>query len=190
MENETRSPIVTETLSLGPVDLYLEASLCMSSFSSPNRHDIYACVCVTVDGQNWRMSTHTKYVGERSNIVLQSCTFGLSPTQSTITDMLWWRWKREEPTKRRLAVSRQIFCFAGRYLKSDDEYRKLAQFIRHEGVEYKSFMLKSDRPLKLLICGLPTSTKVEEIRVEIEREGFQSIKSPDYKNLKPKLPCR
>ncbi|GFV62724.1 hypothetical protein TNCV_901791 [Trichonephila clavipes] len=26
------------------------------------------------------MSTHTKYVGEKSNIVLQSCTFGLSPT--------------------------------------------------------------------------------------------------------------
>ncbi|GFU14601.1 hypothetical protein NPIL_167031 [Nephila pilipes] len=26
----------------------------------------------------------------------------------TITDMLWWRSKREEPTKRRLVVSRQI----------------------------------------------------------------------------------
>ncbi|GFU40397.1 echinoderm microtubule-associated protein-like CG42247 [Trichonephila clavipes] len=37
-------------------------------------------VCVTVDVQNWRMSTHTKYVGEGSNIVLQSRTFGLLPT--------------------------------------------------------------------------------------------------------------
>ncbi|GFS89859.1 RNA-directed DNA polymerase from mobile element jockey [Trichonephila clavipes] len=58
-------------------------------------------------------------------------------------------------------------------VQSDDEYRKLAQFLRHEGVEYKSFMLKSDRPIKLLIRGLPTSTKVEEMRVEIEREEFQ-----------------
>ncbi|GFT89140.1 hypothetical protein NPIL_273151 [Nephila pilipes] len=32
---------------------------------------------------------------------------------STITDVLWWRSKREEPTKRRLAVSRQILCSGG-----------------------------------------------------------------------------
>ncbi|GFX93965.1 RNA-directed DNA polymerase from mobile element jockey [Trichonephila clavipes] len=79
-----------------------------------------------------------------------------------------------------ISIARQlaptlISKLTGKFLRitvqSDDEYRKLAQFLRHEGVE-KSFMLKSDRPLKLLIRGLPTSTKVEEIRVEIER-GFQ-----------------
>ncbi|GFS83770.1 RNA-directed DNA polymerase from mobile element jockey [Trichonephila clavipes] len=99
-----------------------------------------------------------------------------------------------------ISIARQlsptlISKLTGKFLRitvqSDDECRKLAQFLRHEGVEYKSFMLKSDRPLKLLIRGLPTSTKVEEIRVEIEREGFQiHIKSPDYKNLKQKSPCR
>ncbi|GFX78130.1 RNA-directed DNA polymerase from mobile element jockey [Trichonephila clavipes] len=67
-------------------------------------------------------------------------------------------------------------------------YRKLAQFLRHEGVEYKSFMLKSDRPLKLLIRGLPTSTKVEEIRVEIEREGFQIHKISRLQKFKTKAP--
>ncbi|GFT71050.1 hypothetical protein TNCV_3364211 [Trichonephila clavipes] len=43
-----------------------------------------------------------------------------------------------------------ISKLTGKFLRitvqSDDEYRKLAQFLRHEGVEYKSFMLKSDRP--------------------------------------------
>ncbi|GFU73126.1 RNA-directed DNA polymerase from mobile element jockey [Trichonephila clavipes] len=78
-----------------------------------------------------------------------------------------------------ISIARQlaptlISKLTGKFLRitvqSDDEYRKLAQFLRHE---YKSFMLKSDWPIKLLIRGLPTSTKVEEMRVEIEREGFQ-----------------
>ncbi|GFT84541.1 RNA-directed DNA polymerase from mobile element jockey [Trichonephila clavipes] len=73
-------------------------------------------------------------------------------------------------------------------VQSDDEYRKLAQFLRNEGVEYKSFMLKSDRPLKLLICGLPTSTNVEEIRVEIEREGFLIHKISRLQKFKTKGP--
>ncbi|GFX80970.1 RNA-directed DNA polymerase from mobile element jockey [Trichonephila clavipes] len=73
-------------------------------------------------------------------------------------------------------------------VQSDDEYRKLAQFLRHEGVEYKSFMLKSDRPIKLFIRGLPTSTKVEEIRVEIERKGFQIHKISQLQKFKTKAP--
>ncbi|GFU35507.1 transposable element Tcb2 transposase [Trichonephila clavipes] len=71
-------------------------------------------------------------------------------------------------------------------IQSDGKYRKLAQFLRHEGVEYKSFMLKSNRPVKLLIRGLPTSTKVEEIRVEIEREGFRIHKISRLQNFKTK----
>ncbi|GFU63230.1 RNA-directed DNA polymerase from mobile element jockey [Trichonephila clavipes] len=85
-----------------------------------------------------------------------------------------------------------ISKLTGKFLRiavqSDDEYRKLAQFLRHEGVEYKSFLLKSDRPLKLLIRGLPTSTKVEEILVEIEREGFQIHKISRLQKFKTKAP--
>ncbi|GFV81550.1 nucleic-acid-binding protein from transposon X-element [Trichonephila clavipes] len=85
-----------------------------------------------------------------------------------------------------------ISKLTGKFLRitvqSNDEYRKLAQFLRHEGVEYKSFMLKSDRPIKLLIRGLPTSTKVEEIRVEIEREGFQIHKISLLQKFKTKAP--
>ncbi|GFV14694.1 RNA-directed DNA polymerase from mobile element jockey [Trichonephila clavipes] len=68
-----------------------------------------------------------------------------------------------------ISIARQIAPtliskLTGKFLRitnqSDDEYRKLTQFLRHEGVEYKSFMLISDRPLILLICGLPTSNKI------------------------------
>ncbi|GFX36712.1 RNA-directed DNA polymerase from mobile element jockey [Trichonephila clavipes] len=111
-----------------------------------------------------------------------------SPSKRTLT-----------PDKRHTAkkIARQlaptlISKLTGKFLRitvqSDDEYRKLAQFLRHEGVEYKSFMLKSDRPLKLLIHGLPTSTKVEEIRVEIEREGFQIHKISRLQKFKTKAP--
>ncbi|GFW14329.1 RNA-directed DNA polymerase from mobile element jockey [Trichonephila clavipes] len=83
-----------------------------------------------------------------------------------------------------------ISKLTGKFLRitveSDDEYRKLAQFLRQEGVEYKSFMLKSYRPLKLLIRSLPTSTKVEEIRVEFEREGFQIHKISRLQKFKTK----
>ncbi|GFW95238.1 nucleic-acid-binding protein from transposon X-element [Trichonephila clavipes] len=96
-----------------------------------------------------------------------------------------------------ISIARQltptlISKLSGKFLRitvqSDDEYRKLAQFLRHEGVEYKSFMLKSDRPFKLLIRGLPTSTTVEEIRVEIEREGFQIHKISRLQTFKTKAP--
>ncbi|GFV64525.1 hypothetical protein TNCV_1042991 [Trichonephila clavipes] len=59
---------------------------------------------------------HTRYVAERLNIVLHSCRFGIHRHMSTITDMLWRRSKREEPTKRRLAASRQILCSAEHYI--------------------------------------------------------------------------
>ncbi|GFS48082.1 RNA-directed DNA polymerase from mobile element jockey [Trichonephila clavipes] len=49
-------------------------------------------------------------------------------------------------------------------------------------------MLKSDRLFKLLIRGLPTSTKVEEIRVEIEREGFQIHKISRLQKFRTKAP--
>ncbi|GFY22559.1 nucleic-acid-binding protein from transposon X-element [Trichonephila clavipes] len=55
-----------------------------------------------------------------------------------------------------ISIARQlsptlISKLTGKFLRitvhRDDEYRKLAQFLRHEGVEYKSFMFKSDWPI-------------------------------------------
>ncbi|GFV75925.1 hypothetical protein TNCV_1455221 [Trichonephila clavipes] len=47
----------------------------------------------------------------------------------------------------------------GRFLKvtvaDDVDYRALSQWLEKSGVEFKSFMLKQDRPVKFVIRGLP-----------------------------------
>ncbi|GFV07509.1 RNA-directed DNA polymerase from mobile element jockey [Trichonephila clavipes] len=109
----------------------------------------------------------------------------LPPAESTDFEI------EDEDAARQLAptlISKLTCKFLRITVQSDDEYRKLAQFLRHEGVAYKSFMPKSDRPLKLLIRGLPTSTKVEEIRVEIERERFQIHKISRLQKFETKTP--
>ncbi|GFW34232.1 uncharacterized protein TNCV_384501 [Trichonephila clavipes] len=57
---------------------------------------------------------------------------------------------------------------SGRFLRitvqSEEEYRKLATYFRHEQIAFKSFMLKSERPLKLILRGLPISTELEAIK--------------------------
>ncbi|GFT31518.1 RNA-directed DNA polymerase from mobile element jockey [Trichonephila clavipes] len=106
-----------------------------------------------------------------------------SPAESSDYDI------EDENAARQLAPT-LISKLTGKFLRitvqSDDEFRKFSQFLRHEGVEYKLFMLKSYRPLKLLIRRLPISPKVEEIRVEIKREGFQIHKISRLQKLKMK----
>ncbi|GFX16409.1 zinc finger protein [Trichonephila clavipes] len=55
-------------------------------------------------------------------------------------------------------------------------------------VEFKSFMLKQDRPVKVVIRGLPSNTEPEEIKAEIETEGFQVLKISQMKNFRTKAP--
>ncbi|GFW56109.1 zinc finger protein [Trichonephila clavipes] len=61
---------------------------------------------------------------------------------------------------------------SGRFLKvtvSDEvEYRDLSRWLETTGVEFKSFMLKQDRPVKVVIRGLPSNTEPEDIKAEIE----------------------
>ncbi|GFW68096.1 probable RNA-directed DNA polymerase from transposon X-element [Trichonephila clavipes] len=56
-------------------------------------------------------------------------------------------------------------------VQSEEEYRKLATYFRHEQIAFKSFMLQSETPLKLILRGLPTSTELEAVKKEIESEG-------------------
>ncbi|GFT59393.1 tigger transposable element-derived protein 1 [Trichonephila clavipes] len=69
---------------------------------------------------------------------------------------------------------------SGRFLRfsvqSEEEYRKLATYFRHEQIAFKSFMLKSERPLKLILRGLPTSAELEAVKKETESEGFKTHK--------------
>ncbi|GFT59705.1 RNA-directed DNA polymerase from mobile element jockey [Trichonephila clavipes] len=70
---------------------------------------------------------------------------------------------------------------SGRFLKvtvSDEvEYRDLSRWLETTGVEFKSFMLKQDRPVKVVIRGLPSNTEPEDIKAEIKPKAS---KSPRY----------
>ncbi|GFR02909.1 RNA-directed DNA polymerase from mobile element jockey [Trichonephila clavata] len=64
----------------------------------------------------------------------------------------------------------------GRFLKitvaDDVEHRALNAWLEETGVEFKTFTLKQDRPVKVVIRGLPSNTEPEEIKEEIEAEGM------------------
>ncbi|PRD28814.1 UNVERIFIED_CONTAM: zinc finger protein [Trichonephila clavipes] len=81
---------------------------------------------------------------------------------------------------------------SGRFLKvtvSDEvEYRDLSRWLENSGVEFKSFMLKQDRPVEVVVRGLPSNTEPEDIKTEIEAEGFKVIKISQMKNYWTKAP--
>ncbi|GFW16138.1 nucleic-acid-binding protein from transposon X-element [Trichonephila clavipes] len=81
---------------------------------------------------------------------------------------------------------------SGRFLKvtvaDDVDYRALSKWLESSGVEFKSFMLKQDRPVKVVIRGLPSNTEPEDIKAEIETEGFQVLKISQMKNFRTKAP--
>ncbi|GFT55618.1 nucleic-acid-binding protein from transposon X-element [Trichonephila clavipes] len=80
---------------------------------------------------------------------------------------------------------------SGRFLKvtvaDDVDYRALSKWLESSGVEFKSFMLKQDRPVKVVIRGLPSNTEPEEIKAEIEAEGFKFEDLSD-ENFRTKAP--
>ncbi|GFU73699.1 RNA-directed DNA polymerase from mobile element jockey [Trichonephila clavipes] len=81
---------------------------------------------------------------------------------------------------------------SGRSLKvnvgDEVEHRDLSRWLEQSGVEFKSFMLKQDRPVKVVIRGLPSNTETEGIKTEIEAEGFKVAKISQMKNYRTKAP--
>ncbi|GFU22889.1 nucleic-acid-binding protein from transposon X-element [Trichonephila clavipes] len=81
---------------------------------------------------------------------------------------------------------------SGRFLKvtvgDELEYRSLSHWLEQTGVEFKSFMLKQDRPIKVVIRGLPSNTEPEDIKTEIEAEGFKVAKISQMKTYRTKAP--
>ncbi|GFT24803.1 nucleic-acid-binding protein from transposon X-element [Trichonephila clavipes] len=81
---------------------------------------------------------------------------------------------------------------SGRFLKvtvaDDVDYRALSKWLESSGIEFKSFMLKQDRPVKVVIRGLPSNTEPEDIKSEIEAEGFKVLKISQMKNYRTKAP--
>ncbi|GFW03143.1 zinc finger protein [Trichonephila clavipes] len=79
-------------------------------------------------------------------------------------------------------------CFLKVTVADDVEYRALSHWLEKSGVKFKSFMLKQDRPFKVVIRGLPSNTEPEDIKSEIEAEGFRVHKISQMKNYRTKAP--
>ncbi|GFU02592.1 zinc finger protein [Trichonephila clavipes] len=81
---------------------------------------------------------------------------------------------------------------SGRFLKvtvgDEVDYRNLSHWLEQSGVEFKSIMLKQDRPIKVVIRGLPSNTEPEDIKIEIEAEGLKVAKISQMKNYRTKAP--
>ncbi|KAF8786055.1 hypothetical protein HNY73_009944 [Argiope bruennichi] len=81
---------------------------------------------------------------------------------------------------------------SGKFLKltveTDEEHRRLSRLLEAQGAEFKTFMLKTDRPIKVVIRGLPSCTPIEEIKEELEREGFTVVSITQLSKFQTKSP--
>ncbi|GFU02952.1 zinc finger protein [Trichonephila clavipes] len=68
------------------------------------------------------------------------------------------------------------------------EHSDLSRWLEQSGVEFKSFILKQDGPVKVAIRGLPSNMEPEDIKTEIEAEGFKVAKISQMKTYRTKAP--
>ncbi|KAF8788574.1 hypothetical protein HNY73_006602 [Argiope bruennichi] len=47
-------------------------------------------------------------------------------------------------------------------VETEEEHRSLSHLLESQGAEFKTFMLKQDRPIKVVIRGLPSCTPIED----------------------------
>ncbi|GBO08216.1 hypothetical protein AVEN_241303-1 [Araneus ventricosus] len=60
-------------------------------------------------------------------------------------------------------------------VETEDEHRALSRLLAAQGVEFKTFNLKQDRPLKIVFRGLPTCTPLDAVKNEIIKAGFDVV---------------
>ncbi|KAF8786337.1 hypothetical protein HNY73_008064 [Argiope bruennichi] len=71
---------------------------------------------------------------------------------------------------------------------TDEEHRRLSRLLEAQGAEFKTFMLRTDRPIKVVIRGLPSCTPIEEIKEDLEREGFTVVSITQLSKFQTKSP--
>ncbi|KAF8784154.1 hypothetical protein HNY73_011618 [Argiope bruennichi] len=70
--------------------------------------------------------------------------------------------KLEAPSLRSVMSNR----FLKLTVETEEEHRSLSHLLESQGAEFKTFMLKQDRPIKVVIRGLPSCTPIEDIKSE------------------------
>ncbi|KAF8785045.1 hypothetical protein HNY73_010641 [Argiope bruennichi] len=60
-------------------------------------------------------------------------------------------------------------------VETEEEHRSFSHLLGAQGAEFKTFMLKTDRPIKVVLRGLPSCTPIEEIKEELIKKGFTVV---------------
>ncbi|GFY16960.1 hypothetical protein TNCV_3690181 [Trichonephila clavipes] len=59
------------------------------------------------------------------------------------------------------------------YTNNHEEYQSLKETIKQLHYQFYVITAKNDRPIKVVIKGLPKSTHVDEIKSDLEEQGFE-----------------
>ncbi|KAF8768495.1 hypothetical protein HNY73_021308 [Argiope bruennichi] len=73
-------------------------------------------------------------------------------------------------------------------VETEEEHRSLSRLLEAQGAEFKTFMLKTDRPIKVVLRGLPSCTPIEETKEELEREDFTVVSITQLSKFQTKSP--
>lgn len=73
---------------------------------------------------------------------------------------------------------------------TEENYRKMNSFLKKRNVEFHTFDLRSKKPLKVVLKGVPYEFTKEEIREDLEEKNYRIQKSPELMflvDIKPTL---
>ncbi|KAF8785526.1 Nucleic-acid-binding protein transposon like protein [Argiope bruennichi] len=73
-------------------------------------------------------------------------------------------------------------------VETEEEHRSLSHLLEAQGAEFKTFMLKTDRPIKVVLRGLLSCTPIEEIKAELQKEGFTVVSITQLSKFQTKSP--
>ncbi|KFM82060.1 Nucleic-acid-binding protein from transposon X-element, partial [Stegodyphus mimosarum] len=76
-----------------------------------------------------------------------------------------------------LSAIEHVWVVIGLYLKlflqTELEFREVTCWMKKADIQYKTLDLQQDRPIKIVIRGLPAETEIEVIKNEVESMGFK-----------------
>ncbi|GFV02829.1 hypothetical protein TNCV_2304621 [Trichonephila clavipes] len=77
------------------------------------------------------------------------------------------------------------------YSDNSEQYRKLLHFVEENKFQFHSITPKQDRPIKVVIKGLPRDSNIEDIQEDLLEQGFHDCKVTQLigRITKQKLPA-
>lgn len=78
-----------------------------------------------------------------------------------------------------LIDNRFISEMMGRFLKikveNQEDYRTVQKYFLGCKIQFKSFLLDEEKPVRVVLRGLPSNTSIDCIQIAINQEGFNNV---------------